>query len=355
MSDSPSTIPSAPRRLQFGFWTLAEVFVGLGLAFALVAELREYSIGFIAVAIMFPAVVLYVAQTRNPRDAKFAVLAGLFILASFYCLFPAVSHPPSVSRKFSCANNLKQIVLALHNYHDHWRQFPPVVVRDDTGQPMHSWRTLILPYLNQELLYEAYDFSQPWDSPANRAAARAVAGTWWSSCPAAPVGPRAIVPTSYFMVVGSGRTNDEDEFATLPNISRQDGNPRTILVVESNSLTADWFEPRDLTMEEALRGINATGGPTISSEHAGSSSPSHPFPGAWVGMADGSVRFLHSTLDRDTLRALLTVDGDETIDWSVLAPPDRELAQTWLMSLIAVFVLFIIVRHWPRRHRAAAA
>ncbi len=44
-----------------------------------------------------------------------------------------------------CSNNMKQIALALHNYHDTYRTFPAYTV-DGNGQPLHSWRTLILPF-----------------------------------------------------------------------------------------------------------------------------------------------------------------------------------------------------------------
>jgi hypothetical protein len=72
-------------------------------------------------------------------------------------------------------NNLKQIRLAFHNYSDSNRSFPPAVVFGPDGKPWHSWRVLLLPYLEQAEFYGQYDFSQPWDSPANaKLAARIV-------------------------------------------------------------------------------------------------------------------------------------------------------------------------------------
>jgi hypothetical protein len=46
-----------------------------------------------------------------------------------------------------CINNLKQIGLAMHNYHDAHGCFPPAYIPDENGKPMHSWRVLLLPYL----------------------------------------------------------------------------------------------------------------------------------------------------------------------------------------------------------------
>lgn len=71
------------------------------------------------------------------------------------------------ARRVSCLNNLRHIELALHNYHNAHGCFPPAYIVDESGRPMHSWRVL-LPYLEQEALYDQYDFSEPWDGPNNR-------------------------------------------------------------------------------------------------------------------------------------------------------------------------------------------
>jgi hypothetical protein len=62
-------------------------------------------------------------------------------------------------------NNLKQIMLALHNYHDTHRMFPPPVSIDDNGKPRLSWRVQILPFLEQGELYQKFRQNEPWDSP----------------------------------------------------------------------------------------------------------------------------------------------------------------------------------------------
>src|SRR5262249_6259204 len=63
---------------------------------------------------------------------------------------------------------LKQIALALHAYHDEFGSFPPPYIADESGRPKHTWRVLLLPYLDYESLYERYDFAEPWDGPNNR-------------------------------------------------------------------------------------------------------------------------------------------------------------------------------------------
>ena len=56
----------------------------------------------------------------------------------------------------------------------------PPFVPDENGKPMHSWRVVVLPYAEEVVLYEEYDFSKPWDSPENMA----LEMPNWFACPA---------------------------------------------------------------------------------------------------------------------------------------------------------------------------
>jgi type II secretory pathway pseudopilin PulG len=80
------------------------------------------------------------------RLIELLVVVGLIGLL-IAMLLPAVRTSGEAGRRFSCSNNLKQIALALHNYHDEFGSFPPVYTVDDAGTRLHSWRTLILPYM----------------------------------------------------------------------------------------------------------------------------------------------------------------------------------------------------------------
>src|SRR5205085_187838 len=72
------------------------------------------------------------------------------------------------SRRSQSVNNLKQIALAMHNYHSTFDHFPPAVGYGPDGKTPHSWRVALLPYLEQQSLFEAYHFDEPWDGPHNR-------------------------------------------------------------------------------------------------------------------------------------------------------------------------------------------
>lgn len=101
-------------------------------------------------------------------DTPIMVIVG--ILAFFgiaVVLLPSTGHPRSASYRMQSVNNLKQIGLALHNYHDIYGEFPPAYVTDQQGRPHYSWRVLILPLLEHQALYDQFDLDAPWDSPTN--------------------------------------------------------------------------------------------------------------------------------------------------------------------------------------------
>lgn len=58
--------------------------------------------------------------------------------------------------------------MAVANYRSTFGGYPPAYIADCDGRPMHSWRVLILPFLEQQNLYAAYHFDEPWDGPNNR-------------------------------------------------------------------------------------------------------------------------------------------------------------------------------------------
>ena len=83
-------------------------------------------------------------------------------------LLPAISAVQEAAKKAACSSNLHQISLAMLNYENANGHFPPAYVADEKGRPMHSWRVLILPYLEEGELYKQYNMNEPWDSPHNR-------------------------------------------------------------------------------------------------------------------------------------------------------------------------------------------
>src|SRR4051794_27921550 len=74
---------------------------------------------------------------------------GLFLML----MMPFTRNASGAARRAQCTNDLKQIGLALHNYESSFGVFPPAYTVDSAGRPLHSWRTLLLPYMEQEPLY----------------------------------------------------------------------------------------------------------------------------------------------------------------------------------------------------------
>src|SRR5262249_15795660 len=104
-------------------------------------------------------------QWRRAGRTAFFWLAPLIVVP---CLLSYDPVPRRASLRSRCKNNLKQIGLALHNYSDKYGSLSPAHTDGAHRRHMHSWRVLILPFLDQAPLYNQYRFDEPWDGPNNR-------------------------------------------------------------------------------------------------------------------------------------------------------------------------------------------
>ena len=210
-------------------------------------------------------------------------------------LLPAIQAAREAARRAQCTNNLKQIAIGLQNYHDVYGTFPPAYLADANGKPMHSWRVLILPYIEQQSLYARYNFDEPWDGPNNRLLATQMPMAY--RCPSDPAGG---VTTNYAAITGPGTVFHGASGSSIASIT--DGTSNTLMIAESTA-GINWMEPRDLDVSQMSFGIN--GGPAeISSHHPG---------GAQAAFADGSVRFLSQAVNGQLLRSLTTKAGSEPV------------------------------------------
>jgi prepilin-type N-terminal cleavage/methylation domain-containing protein len=89
-------------------------------------------------------------------------------------LLPAVQKVREAANRMKCAHNLRQMGLALHDYHDSYGAFPPGIVADssDLRNGKHSGLVFLLPYVEQQALYQRYNFQLSWKDPVNLAAAQ---------------------------------------------------------------------------------------------------------------------------------------------------------------------------------------
>ena len=322
--------------------------MSLLLAFVVIwSSLATFGVAGLVVAALLLGIAAYIRMARDRAAAMGRGCAALLILSFGCMLFPAVKHAGEPARRSQCGNQLKQIVLALHGYHDFYGCFPPAYVPGPDGEPWHSWRVLILPWIEQQGLYDQYDFGEPWDGPNNRK----LAGNRLLPyrCPSQP--NRTSPGTDYVAVVGTqaawagGRPRSLGEF--------RDGTDSTILVVEIAGSDLHWMEPRDLAFDEARRGINPADGAGISSHHTqGHSHFHHEDLVANVALADGSVRVLADWLDQPSLEAMLTIDGNERIDLDAILEPRPRLHWPRIVAPTVLVLSYLILLLRPPRRGA---
>jgi prepilin-type processing-associated H-X9-DG protein len=271
-------------------------WVGAGIS---VATIRSYNY-----AIIGPlwGSVAVLALWRRPKRAVVAAAIAWVVSAECVTLLGAgIGMARCSARRATCVNNLKQIGLALHNYHDFYHSFPPAYIPDADGKPMHSWRVLILPFMEYKTMYDSYDFNEPWDGPHNKHLSEMTLGEF--CCPKdAERASRKRGETSYVVVVGDETAWPGPRGMPLSEIGGRDVLGKKILVVEVANSGINWTEPRDLSFADMDFHINGKPGRSVSSGHE---------LGVNVMMADGSVRTLPLDLSPDELRAMLTVKGGE--------------------------------------------
>jgi len=214
-----------------------------------------------------------------------AVLICAGVLAAL--LLPAVQAAREAARRAQCSANLRQIGVALHNYHSAHGCFPPAVFADEHGKPTESWRVAILPYVGASNLYATYDPKQPWDSPQNRALGKTPLAIY--RCPSDAAADAT--ETSYVRIVGKNTAGGvPNETVRLSDITAGPGT--TIMVVEISGLRINWAVPRDLTADEFMALVAK--GRTCRHLH-----------GYYVLMVDGSVHYFSDTIDSGILRAMV--------------------------------------------------
>lgn len=220
------------------------------------------------------------------------LIVGALLVALF---LPAVRSAREAARRNSCVCHFKQIGLALHNYHDVYGEFPPACTVDADGKPLHSWRTLILPYMEETQLYESIDLSKPWDDPVNQKAAQTPMSAY--RCPSANYAENE---TTYFAIVTPNsclRPGQSLSFSEIP-----DGSSRTIIITEVPlDQAVPWMSPHDAD-EAMIFAINED------------SKLAHAGGVFMVGVADGAVRAFTADMPIDTRRALITADGGEPVN-----------------------------------------
>jgi hypothetical protein len=190
----------------------------------------------------------------------------------------------SASRAQS-SNNLKQIALAMHNYHDTNGRLPPQATYDKNGKPMLSWRVLILPFVGDEELYKEFRLDEPWDSEHNKKLLVKMPRLY-----ASPHDEKTLKDhTTYYQgFAGKGAFFDGKQGLRFADFT--DGLSNTIMIAEA-SKAVPWSKPEDIPFD-----------------------PAKPLPklgraeahGFLTSLCDGSVHFISEKVTPETLRNAIT-------------------------------------------------
>jgi len=191
-------------------------------------------------------------------------------------------------------NNLKMFALAALNYDATHGKFPTQANYDAEGKPLLSWRVHLLPYLEQQQLYEQFKLDEPWDSEHNIQLLDLMPDIY------ANPNVRERNKTVFLAVSGPGTVFPGNQKLGFADIT--DGSSNTAMFVEADAeMAVEWTKPQDWTMNEAdpLRGL-------------GNLRPD----GFNVVFCDGSVRFISQFIDPETWKNIVTkADGNVIEDY----------------------------------------
>lgn len=223
---------------------------------------------------------------------KLALVALVgFIVASLVFI---VRDAINTSLRSACKGHLGQIGLALQNYYVDYHAYPPAYTVDAIGKPLHSWRTLILPYLNHEMVYNSINLSKPWDDPDNsKVFQNSDVATY--QCLAARM---PMTSTTYLAIVGKNYFFDPTRARKKSEVT--DGLSKTLAVIEvSPDRAVPWMSPVDAYDDSSL-GLES------------GAKRSH-IEGTHAVTAQGRVYFLKATRPFTESSASMTINGHDNI------------------------------------------
>lgn len=230
------------------------------------------------------------------RRLAFTIVELLVVIAIIGILVPILlpptcGHPRMPSRQQMGRFFLEDIDDALSQYHEKHGTFPPAYIVDAEGNPLHSWRTLLLPYLGQQALYDSIDLTKPWDDPVNAAARETVLPRY--SCPFAHEDPM----TTYLAFVGPDWAFAGAEPRTLDEI--EDGAANTLAVIDvGEGRAVHWMSPEDIDVERPFDLQSESNHPDVRN----------------VLYLDGDVNELSPDTSPEAFAAMLTIAGGEKVE-----------------------------------------
>jgi hypothetical protein len=202
--------------------------------------------------------------------------------------------------RITSINNLKQIGLAAHLYHDRCYRLPPGGTFNEHGEMQHSWETILLPFMEYEALYRQVDQKQPWSHRDNVQAFQTVVREF--NNPAVPA-QKDSTPYGYALSHYAANRRVLGPNTQIGFQDATDGTANTIMAGEVNANFKPWGHP--INWRDPADGLNKS--------PDGFGSPRKSGVTTQMLMMDGSVRSLPRDTDPAVLKALATPAGGEKL------------------------------------------
>lgn len=225
----------------------------------------------------------------DPASPKFVAGLTMFV---YGVALPAHERMQSGAIASAGQNNLKQLALGMHNFHNSYGFCPGVILSPDGKKPLLSWRVAILPFIEQSELYQQFKLNEPWDSDHNKPLIAKMPKIF-----ADPDAPQSTEPgmTHYQVFVGGG-----GGFRPLTRGTRltdvTDGTSNSIMIATAADPVV-WTRPADINFayDKPLPKLGLKGKP------------------ANVAMFDGSVCTLPANVSANRLRKMITIAAGELL------------------------------------------
>jgi hypothetical protein len=209
---------------------------------------------------------------------------------------PLVELARTNSRQSAAIGNMKQLGLAMHNYHDTHKAFPPAAsLAKDGKQKLLSWRVLILPFLDPAL-YSQFHLDEAWDSPHNKTLIAKMPDIYETGNITTEQRKQGM--TTFLVPVGPKTVFAQSEGVRIRDIT--DGTSNTIMIVDaSNEKATIWTKPDDLPFDPEQPWLNLDQGGLKQFRAA---------------FCDGSVRRLDESTKLANLRRYFQMNDGEVIE-----------------------------------------